>query len=310
MTPAHRRAGIPLSVAAALRRLRPHGAVLSYAARVGFCVGFASLLPVLTDWSPKAAQLFQLPLFAPVFVAVALGPSHVGVVLDLGSSILTGWLLGACLTCAVVVAAHAAHGSQDSTTYVVLVVLCLTVLYPAHSPLAAKMAANCVIITVFTAPTTDLRSLALFPWHLVLSVVAGLVPCLLFNVLLPWPGARACLAADKLVHSISSSTSELVLLLCRMLGDSKADRAAGRAAQARATALRASAAAAMTELQALLGPCDWEAYVGMAPRVHFMHALNQRLAFLREVLLHVDGLHMTSTSLKVVEAQHAQAAQR
>ena len=307
---AYRRAGTPLSVAAALRRLRPHVAVLSYSARVGFCVGFASLLPVLTDWSPAAAQLFQLPLFAPVFVAVALGPAHVGVVLDLGSAILTGWLVGACLTCAVVVAAHAAHGSKDSTTYVVLVVLCLLVLYPEHNPLAAKMAANCVIITVFTTTTTDLRSLALFPWHVVLSVVAGMVPCLLFNVFLPWPGARACLAADCLVRSISSSTSELALLLCRMLGDNSADRGTGRAAQARATALRASAAAAMAELQALVASCDWEAYVGMAPRAHFMHWLSHRIAFLREALLYVDGLHMTYTSLKVVEAQHARAVQR
>ena len=233
-----------------------------------------------------------------------------GVVLDLGTAILTGWVVGASLTCALVVAAHAAHGSTDSTTYVVLVVLCLCILYPEHSPLAAKMATNCVIITVFTTTTSDLRSLALFPWHLVLSVVAGMVPCLLFNILLPWPAARACLAAHSLVDSVASSTGELALLLCRMLGDPSSDKGTGRAAQARATALRASAAAGLADLQALMGPCEWEAYVGISPRRHFIHWLSHRLAFLREALLYVDGLHMAYTSLKVVEAQHARAVQR
>ena len=55
----------------ALSRLRHATPVLSYAARVGFCVGFVSLLPVLTDWSPAAAQLFQVRVSAPPKILAA-----------------------------------------------------------------------------------------------------------------------------------------------------------------------------------------------------------------------------------------------
>jgi len=289
---------------------------VSYTLRTGLCVGFASLLPVLTDWDATAAALFQLPLFAPVFVAVAMGPKHVGVVLNNGTTILCGWLFGACLTCAALTAAHASSGlwtarALDSVTYVVLVVLCLLVLYPEYSPLAQKMAADCIIISVFAIQTpVPLSQVALFPWHLVLSVVAGMLPCLAFNVLLPWPGARACEEASPLVDDLMHTTSELIALFCQSLGDNASGRGEARASQARAASLRASAAASMTALRTLVSPCEWEAFVGLAPRRHFMHWLTHRLTFLRDVLQHVDGIHMALQAIKAAETQHARAVHR
>jgi len=296
------------------RTVERHKALLSYVCRSAVCIGFASLLPVLTDASPRAAALFGQPLFAPVFVAVSLAPVHVGAVLKNAAAILQGWTVGCCLTVAATVAAHAAHGSRVPLTYSCLTLLMLLILYPedavTFSPLAQKMAADCVIISLFNLPVpTTLGRVALFPCRLLFSVVAGVLPCALINALLPWPASRACPAAEALLADARRATGELLALLCRALGEGAASQGAARALEARAHALRAAAETCVAAAAALAEPCDWEAYAGLASRRQPL-LLRLRVVSLRQLLLAADGVLSALSSLRSAEAQHERAVER
>jgi hypothetical protein len=286
-------------------------AVASYAVRCGLSIGLASLLPLLCAAEPAASRVFAVPLFAPVFACVIVGPTHRGVTIKSAALLMKGWCAGAVVT-SLALAAMGPHKSE-AKTYISLVLLSLLVLYPsAYAPLTQKMAMDCVIVALFVVQSSGIAGSGwLFPFQQLASVTVGTLAALAVS-LLPWPRCSARGEAGEQLRAAEEAAGALVRLLARAFGDGAASPGSARLLAARAAALRASAGASLAQAQALADAAAWEEWLLPATRLRDCAGpqRDRRAAALTDLLLAADGMRMALAGIRAAEAQHAHAVTR